>query len=717
MKKALLISNITNKFTNFIIPSIEVLKGLGYEVHSCANYSNFIDDKSKYDIEMHHIDFYRNPFNIRNIKAYKQLLKLMKDEKFDVVHCNTPIGGLLGRICAKKTKVPKVIYTAHGFHFYNGAPLINRIIYRNVEKWLAKYTDILITMNDEDYENAKKFKLKKNGNTELIHGVGVNTEEFNLKNFDRDKYRERLDLNKENIMIISTGDLIKRKNYEASIKAIANCNNKKIQYFICGEGPLKSNLENLALHLGVSQQVHFLGFRSDIKELLNCADIFLFTTLQEGLPRSLMEAMASGLPCVVSKIRGNVDLINTNGGYLIKANDIYEISKDINILANNKELRLKFGENNKDFIKLFDVKYVKQKLMDIYKNIDTSKKRRVLHLLTSTKYGGAENVVCQIIKMFNSDMDMLYCSPTGDIEHILNENNIKHELLRKVSIIELNKIVNKYKPDIIHAHDVKASILASFFKRKATIISHIHGNHNSMNKINIKTVLYAISSAKYKHIFWVSKSALRDYRFFNYVKNKSSVLYNVIDKKEIIEKINRDMDTYEYDIIFLGRLTYPKNPERLMDILKIICEIKNNTKIAIVGTGDLEAKVEEKIIKYQLQNNVFLLGFKDNPYKILKSSKVMLMCSIYEGTPMCALEAMLLGIPIVSTPTDGLVDLIEINETGYTAENNEKLARYCIEIINNIKLRNKLSNNSKNKFDEINNIVQYKKNILDKYEE
>ena len=372
MKKMLFVSNCgSGKVGNFSISNRLAAKELGIEFHMAAHYADktIIEEEGKKNgIYMHHIDFKRNPFHPANIKAYFQLKDLMKKEKFDIVHCNTPIGGLVGRICAKKVKVPYVIYTAHGFHFYKGAPWINQVIYKNVEKWLAKYTDVLITINQEDYEAAQKFKVKKGGSVKLVHGVGIDTKQFVLENFDRENYRKKLELQDEDIMLISAGDLIKRKNYETAIKAVAECKNKNLQYYICGKGPRREGLLGLAKKLGIERQVHFLGYRTDIKELMHCADIFLFTTYQEGLPRSMMEAMASNLPCIASEIRGNIDLIeNGKGGYLCETTDVTAIAKDIQELAIDKEKRNYMGKENLKTIQTFDVEKIKKEYYEIYK--------------------------------------------------------------------------------------------------------------------------------------------------------------------------------------------------------------------------------------------------------------------------------------------------------------------------------------------------------------
>lgn len=371
--KILFISNITNEITNFAIPSIYASKNLGIEFHHAANWSNVSEDmrkkeEEKYGIKIHNIDFERNPFRLRNYKAYKQLLNLMKGNSFDVVHCNTPIGGILGRICAKQSGVSKVIYTAHGFHFYEGAPKINNTVYKAVERILGKLTDTIITMNIEDYNAAKNFKLRNNGKVYYVPGVGVNSNEYQLNSLDKSKLRGKLGLKDDDIVLITIGELINRKNHETSIKSIYKSKNNKIKLLICGEGSQKDELIKLVKELGLEDRIYFLGFRTDIKELLNISDIFIFPSYQEGLPRAMMEAMSSGLPCIASSIRGNVDLINNEkGGYLHHPNDVDAFANSINIISSNKELRTNMKKINLQNIGKFDIENIKSIINKIYK--------------------------------------------------------------------------------------------------------------------------------------------------------------------------------------------------------------------------------------------------------------------------------------------------------------------------------------------------------------
>lgn len=364
----------TVKLSNVSKPWLKAALELGYDVWFGINRNNPETIGCVLPVHLYDAHTYRSLFNIKdNVVAYKNLMKILNNESIEVIHCNTPIGGMIGRICGKRGKVKKIIYTAHGFHFYKGAPIVNNTILKWAEMVMARWTDAIITMNKEDFHAANKFKLKQGGKVYYIPGVGINTEEF--KNIQADEeLRDKLNIQPDDILCISMGDLIPRKNYQTAIEAIAKCKNEKIKYLICGKGPELSNLQKLVEKLNVENQVKFLGFRSDIKELLRVSDIFLFTTFQEGMPRSMMEAMASGLPCIASKIRGNVDLLeDEKGGFLVSPNNSDEIADRIVRLAKNRNERLCMGENNLKRIQKFDIRVVEDLAKKIYRDILTEK--------------------------------------------------------------------------------------------------------------------------------------------------------------------------------------------------------------------------------------------------------------------------------------------------------------------------------------------------------
>lgn len=366
--KILYVSNIMRRMNEGNLVLFDTLLSQGHEVHVAANFNEYIRNHNNDQWIIKHIDFIRNPLDLRNITAIKQLYRLMKEENYDLVHCNTPVGGLLGRIAARLTGTKPVIYMAHGFHFYKGAPLLHHLIYKSAEKMLAKWTDGLVTINHEDFAAAKQFKLRENsGKVFYVPGVGVDTRKYASVEIIKEDMKKSLGIPENALLVIMIGDLIKRKNYESGIKAMAQAANKQMHCIVCGKGPLEEPLKNLAQELGIADRVHFLGFRTDMPQLLKASDIFLFPTFQEGLPRALMEAMSAGLPVIVSNIRGNTDLVEpSEGGFLVSPTDIGKMASSLDALCESAELREKMSRINLEKVKDFDIQVIKDKMLHIY---------------------------------------------------------------------------------------------------------------------------------------------------------------------------------------------------------------------------------------------------------------------------------------------------------------------------------------------------------------
>lgn len=341
----------------FNMPNLELLQAIGYEVHIACNFEsgntcdkqsiNTLKEKLKaMGILCFQIDFARNVYNLKqNKKAYIQMLTILKNEKYEFLHCHSPIGGVIGRIAAVKTKI-KVVYTAHGFHFYKGAPLKNWVCYYPVEHFLAKYTDILITINQEDYHMAQKLGAKK---VEYIPGIGIDLKHFfeDEKLIAKEKKRKELGVSDDTVMILSVGELNKNKNHEVVIDALSQSESRNFQYIICGQGKLENRLSQVIRKFHLEKKIKLLGFRTDINELYLAADLFVFPSLREGLSVALMEAMAAGLPIICGDIRGNIDLVNNNGGALIKNIKSKEKWKEkIEQLMNSEEVRKNMGKYN-----------------------------------------------------------------------------------------------------------------------------------------------------------------------------------------------------------------------------------------------------------------------------------------------------------------------------------------------------------------------------------
>jgi glycosyltransferase involved in cell wall biosynthesis len=373
MTKILYVTSLSGKRINsFMFSSIIAAKEANLDFHIACNQNEadsvlFKEDCENLGITPHHIDFNRNPLNPENLKAYKQLLLLMKKENYDIVHCNTAIGGLLGRICAKKAGIKKIIYMAHGFHFYKGSSIVNWLMYYPVEYFLSRYTDYLITINQEDYSTAQNFKAK---NVTYVHGVGIDIMEIHHSETDRKKKREELGIPENAFVILSVGELNENKNHETVIKAVAELNNKNCFYVICGKGHKENDFKNLSVSLGIEEQVKLLGFRSDVHDICKLADAFAFPSYREGLSVALMEAMAAELPIVCSKIRGNTDLVEDGiGGYLIEPTDAKGFAKAFSKIINDEKLRGSMGKKNVATVKNFDLENAIKEIKDVYKKV------------------------------------------------------------------------------------------------------------------------------------------------------------------------------------------------------------------------------------------------------------------------------------------------------------------------------------------------------------
>lgn len=377
--KILYIGNVGYRFSNFSYSSSAAAKELGIEFHIAASWSGYDDikdrenDEEKYGIKIHQNDFIRNPFNLRNIKAYKQVVQLINKEKFDIIHCNTPIGGVIGRLAGKKCKVGKIIYQAHGFHFCKNAPLKNWLLYYPVEWLLAHWTDVLITINEEDYALAKKHMHAKR--IEYVPGVGIDLSKFapnKMTEEEKAAKRASLGLSVTDRVFVSVGEVNKDKNHILMMKALQKLCNSNYKYIVCGSGPLKEEHEKYLQENGLENSVKFLGFRTDISEILQIADDFVHLTNFEGLPVAVMEAIASKVMTICSASRGNTDLVKDKR-CLFDYRSVDELIQAIhNVEKMSKEERNEIIEDNYSRLLPREKSAVIGRMKEIYEEIEES---------------------------------------------------------------------------------------------------------------------------------------------------------------------------------------------------------------------------------------------------------------------------------------------------------------------------------------------------------
>ncbi len=364
MGKVIFVATVVKKhIMSFHIPFLKMFKEMGWETVVVAR--NDYDDPAECDIpycDKHYdLPFERSPLKASNISCIKQLKKIIAEEKPDIIHCHTPVGGVVARMAAgaARKRGTKVIYTAHGFHFYKGAPLKNWLVYYPVE-WLCSFkTDTLITINQEDYERASKHMHAKS--TVYVPGVGIDLERFGGVDVDRAAKRAELGIPEDARLLISVGEVNENKNHEAVIRAI---NGMDVYYIIAGVGDRHDALQAIIDGQGMTDRIKLLGFRTDVRELYAVSDMFVFPSFREGLSVSVMEAMASELPCVVSRIRGNTDLVDDKGGALFDPANVASVKEAV-VSALGRDGK-EMGRYNREKVTAFGLESVTCQMRDIY---------------------------------------------------------------------------------------------------------------------------------------------------------------------------------------------------------------------------------------------------------------------------------------------------------------------------------------------------------------
>lgn len=372
-KKVLFVATVVKThMMQFHIPYLKMFQEMGWEtaVASKNDYENPEDCQIPYCDAYYDIPFARLPWKRSNIRAYRMLKKIIDEGNYDIIHCHTPVGAMIARLAAlaARKKGTKVIYTAHGFHFFKGAPLLNWLLFYPAEWLLAPVTDVLITINKEDYARARKQLRAKR--IEYVPGVGIQTEKFRERSIDRKAKRASLGYRDTDFLLLTVAEMTPNKNHITILKALALLKERgdlgSIHYLICGRGEMWESLEQSARELGIDDHVNFLGYRTDAPELYQASDLFLFVTLREGLSVALMEAMSSGMPIVCAKIRGNTDLIEDGISGIFSENDPEVIAQHILTLYRDPETRKALGQAASEKALLFDEKNVLRQVKDIY---------------------------------------------------------------------------------------------------------------------------------------------------------------------------------------------------------------------------------------------------------------------------------------------------------------------------------------------------------------
>ena len=372
-KKVLFVATVVKThIMQFHIPYLNLFQQMGWETAVAArnDYENPADCQIPFCDHFYDIPFARKPWRKQNLTAYRQLKEIIEREHYDIIHCHTPVGAAVARLAAKKARKQgtKVIYTAHGFHFFTGAPLQNWLLFFPVEWLLAPLTDVLITINQEDYRRAQKCIHAKR--IVYVPGVGIDTTRFRDTGRNRAEKRRELGFREDDFLILTVAEMTGNKNHITVLNALHSLKDtaeyEKMHYLIVGRGERWQSLEQSARELGIQDHVHFLGYRSDVPDLYGCSDLFTIVSFREGLSAALMEAMSSGMAVVCTKIRGNTDLVEDGVSGEFVENNPEALAQTILRLCREPEYRRKLGQAAAQRAALCDKAEILRQVKDIY---------------------------------------------------------------------------------------------------------------------------------------------------------------------------------------------------------------------------------------------------------------------------------------------------------------------------------------------------------------
>lgn len=385
MKNILILTTTSDFLEKFEVENVQILRDMGCCIHYASNTlkEQALFDEAKLrsmDIRIHTIAIERSPYMFRyNYKALKEIIEIVKANNIDVIHCHTPVGGLLGRLAGRnfKKRGLKIIYTAHGFHFYRGAPILNNTMYYFVEKLMAHFTDVLIVINEEDYKNARKLHLKKGGKVYKIPSVGLDREKFKpMSEEEKKKKRKELGIAEDEFFLVSVGELNENKNHVVVLKMLAKLKMQygdiNIKYGICGDGFYRERMERWIVQANLTKEVTIYGFTKQVTDIVGCADAMIFPSKREGLGMAALEALAMGIPVLASDNRGTREYMKDGqNGYVCKYDDVSGFLRGTRkIQRQTLKEKEQMAKRCRDSVERFDKKYSNKIMREIYEELD-----------------------------------------------------------------------------------------------------------------------------------------------------------------------------------------------------------------------------------------------------------------------------------------------------------------------------------------------------------
>lgn len=692
-RKVLFLATIDKHFAGFHLPYFAWFKTMGYEVHTAANQHQPLAEA---DVQ-HTIAVARSPFSRGNLRAYRQLKAILAANEYELIHCHTPLGGVLGRLAARaaRKRGTKVVYTAHGFHFCKGAPLLNWLVYYPIERLLAYWTDVLITINEEDYRLALGHRFRA-GAIEHVPGVGVDAARFEPVTEERKReLRRRFNYAEDDFLLFGAAEFNRNKNQEALIRALGRIGGaaSRLRLLLAGDGPLLPELKRLSEELGVRERVDFLGERRDIDRLLPMCDAAVAASFREGLPVNILEAMACGLPVVASANRGHRELIRDDeNGWLVDATDSEGFARRLLALYREPLTRRRMGAAGRSRIEYrYALPLVLIRMAGIYKRHlpvgQTADKQtaptgvqRVLHVVVNLNRGGAETLLMNLYRNVDRSrvqFDFLTCKPGVYDEEIVAMGGVVHRIpyLTEVGhggfVRELRAFFREH-PDytLVHSHLDKMSGLVLMAARREGVPIRIAHSHNTASEGGAPARLYKWAvgllirrSATHK----IACSTAAAEWLFPRRAEDALVLKNGIEiarfrhRETLHEEVRRELaiPAGAFVIGHVGRFAPVKNHSWLLELYRRFLAEHPAAVLLLCGDGPLLAQTQEQAARAGLTGEqVRFLGGRSDVDRLLQAMDVFAFPSLHEGLPVVLIEAQGAALPcLVSTAVSPECDL------------------------------------------------------------
>ena len=654
----------------------------GVREETLENFKDYFSDKIKFvKVE----NFTRSISPKKDLKALKEIKKIIKEEKPDIVHLHSSKAGVLGRLAVNGSKI-KMFYNPHGFSFLKqDDSKFKRSVYWLIEKITAMVNRkcTIVGCSNGEYEEAKK--LNKNSIC-INNGIDIEKLDKETSGFKEKK------IDFDNLKICTVGRIGYQKNPEMFNKIAESFPN--LQFTWIGDGDLKDKL--------TSPNITITGWktREETLKILNEHDVFVLCSLWEGLPISLLEAMYFKKICIVSDCIGNRDVI-VDGENGFVANKLEEYLKIIQSLLERKiDINGIIKKAREDVVCKFNIKLMIDKYETKY-----VKKKVVLHIVNSNIFSGLEKVAIEIIKNLENEYDLYYVTKDGPIIKYLEQNEVKRIKITKVSIREIRRICKEYKPDILHVHDYTATIISAMSLIKVPIISHLHNNSPWIKTLHPYSFALLLASLRCKKILIVSDSIEKEYMFKRFIKKKFINIGNPVSVENIRKKV-KSWNNKKYDICFSGRLNISKNPLKFIRIISKVKEYNPSVNVLMLGDGELKDECERLIVDLQLQKNIEMKGFVEEPYEFMSQAKIFCLTSNWEGYGLVTFEALALGLPCIVSTVGGLINIVD-EECGDFCKTTEEWSKKIKQYMDDKDLLNRKSLNAIKKARKLDNYSVY----------